>query len=178
MLKATATHPHVHHPIATITLDATARHRRRMVMTTDRMANGSTLQFLLDLPKAQLLRHGSAILLEDGSEIEVRAAPEPLYEIRGRDIRHLLTLAWQLGNRHLPSQIMSDHILIRTDHVIKSMLEGLGASVLEVEAPFDPEGGAYGDERGHDHGHSHDTDHHHNGHGHQHQHSGDGDHDH
>jgi urease accessory protein len=147
----------------TITLDETARHRRRMKMTTD----GGTV-FRLDLPRARLLRHGEGIVLSDGSVIEVRAAPEALYDVRGRDARHLLQLAWQIGNRHLPAQVFGDHILIRRDHVIKAMLEGLGATVVETEAPFDPEGGAYSDKGGHhhDHGHSHDDDHDHNHHHH------------
>lgn len=134
---------HTHNPIASVTLDETARHRRRIVMTTDRMENGSTFQFLLDLSEARLLKHGEGLVLEDGSVVEVLAQPEPLYEVRGKDQHHLLTLSWQLGNRHLPSQIFKDHIRIRVDQVIKSMLEGLGARVNEIEAPFDPEGGAY-----------------------------------
>jgi urease accessory protein len=136
-----------------ITLDETARRRRRVKMISD---NG--IEFLLDLPEARLLRHGEGIVLEDGRVIEVRAALEPLYEVRGRDQRHLSALAWQLGNRHQPAQIFEHRILIRRDHVIAQMLTGLGAEVTEIEAPFDPEGGAYGEHDGnHDHqGHRHD----------------------
>lgn len=142
-------------PAGAITLDEAARHRRRMAMRSD---NG--IDFLLDLPQARLLRHGDGLVLEDGRVIEVRAAPEALFEVRARDARHLLALAWQIGNRHLPAQIFADHILIRRDHVIRAMLEGLGAVVADVEAPFDPEGGAYGDPaHGHDHGHHHHHDH-------------------
>jgi len=143
-----------HDPADTITLDETARHRRRMKMVSD-----SGIGFLLDLPGARLLRHGDGLQLDDGRVIEVRAAPEDLMEVRGRDARHLLALAWQIGNRHLAAQILPDRILIRRDHVIRSMLEGLGATVTETSAPFDPEGGAYGDAHAaHDHGHGH---HHH-----------------
>lgn len=141
----------------TITLDEAARHRRRMAMRSD---NG--IDFLLDLPEARLLRHGDGLVLEDGRVIEVRAAPEALYEVRCHDARHLTALAWQIGNRHLPAQIFEDRILIRHDHVIRDMLEGLGARVVEIEAPFDPEGGAYGDAyeaHGHHHHHDHDHDH-------------------
>jgi urease accessory protein len=143
-------------PADGITLDETARHRRRMKMVSD---NG--IEFLLDLAEARLLRHGDGLVLDDGRVVEVIAAPESLLEVRGRDRRHLLTLAWQIGNRHLAAQIFEDRILVRGDHVIGAMLEGLGASVLEISAPFDPEGGAYGGEHidqhhGHDHGHNHD----------------------
>ena len=71
------------------------------------------------------------------------AAPEPLLEIRGTDPHHLVRVAWHLGNRHLPTQIMPKGLRIRRDHVIEAMVKGLGARVIEIEAPFDPEGGAY-----------------------------------
>lgn len=148
-------------PAATITLDETQRHRRRMMMTSDRLPNGATISFLLDLPEARLLRHGDGLVLDDGRVVQVIARPEPLYEIRAADARHLLALAWQIGNRHLAAQVFEDRLLIRRDSVIGAMLEGLGATVTDIEAPFDPEGGAYG---GHSHGHGHD----HGGHHHRH----------
>lgn len=151
----------VTHPACTITLDETARHRRRLAMTSD-----GGIAFLLDLPETRLLRDGDGLVLEDGRVILVRAAPEALYAVRGRDGRHLLALAWQLGNRHLAAAIHSDHLLIRADPVIKTMLEGLGASVTEVLAPFDPEGGAYAHHGDHGHGHGHhDHSHPHTDHG-------------
>jgi urease accessory protein len=136
-----------------ITLDETARHRRRMKMTSD---NG--IEFLLDLPEAKLLRHGEGLVLDDGRIIEICAEPELLFKVSGNDSHHLLSLTWQLGNRHLPTQILQDYLFIRADHVIKDMLLGLGAHVEEITAPFDPEGGAYSS--GHSHSH-HKGDHHH-----------------
>lgn len=163
-------------PVATITLDETARHRRRMRMVSDRMENGATIAFLLDLPQAQLLRHGDGLVLDDGRVIEVRAEPERLMEVRGRDARHLLSLAWQIGNRHLAAEITETAIRLRTDHVIRDMLIGLGASVEDIEAPFDPEGGAYGGAHAshHHHDHDHDPDpdpDHDHDHGHEHEHA-------
>ncbi|MBO6676016.1 MAG: urease accessory protein UreE [Rhizobiales bacterium] len=140
---------HTHHPADTITLDETDRHRRRMKMVSD-----GGVEFLLDLPEARLLKHGEGLRLSDGRVIEVRAVPEALYEVTGRNTRHLLTLAWQIGNRHLAADVTDSRIRIRADHVIKEMLEGLGATVTEIEAPFDPEGGAYGGaHQGHHHHH-------------------------
>lgn len=136
-------------PDGRITLDETARHRRRMLMVSD-----EGVRFMLDLPQARLLRHGDGLLLDDGRVIEVVAVPEPLYEVRARDAKHLLALAWQIGNRHLAAAIETERILIRRDHVIGDMLAGLGATVTEIEAPFDPEGGAYGGaHQGHHHHH-------------------------
>lgn len=137
----------------TITLDETARHRRRMKMISD---NG--IEFLLDLPIAKLLRHGEGLVLSDGRIIEVCAEPELLFKVSGKDNHHLLSLTWQLGNRHLPTQIFQDCLLIRADHVIKDMLLGLGAYVEDVTAPFDPEGGAYSGDHSHSH---HKAGHHH-----------------
>ena len=125
-------------PIGTVVLDFDQRHRRRIVM---RITDG--LDFLLDLEKAHRLRAGDALVLEDGRHIEVRAASEPLAEIRCDDLRHLVRVAWHLGNRHLPTMLDGDRLVIRRDHVIEEMVRGLGAAVGHIDAPFDPEGGAY-----------------------------------
>lgn len=149
MPNSTTTIPHTDNPADTITLDETARHRRRVKMVSD-----GGIEFLLDLPKARLLRHGEGLVLDDGRVIEVVAAPEELFEITARDAHHLLQLAWQLGNRHLPAQIgagsESGTIRIRRDEVIRDMLLGLGADVKDISAPFDPEGGAYDERHSHD----------------------------
>jgi len=163
-------------PADTVVLGFDDRHRRRMAMTGTR-----GLEFLLDLENAVVLRGGDALVLDDGRLIEVVAAPEPLIEIRGNDPHHLVRVAWHLGNRHLPTQIMAKALRIRRDHVIEAMVKGLGARVIEIEAPFDPEGGAYAGDghahapdphdhaahgaSSHDHGdHDHHDDHHHDEH--------------
>ena len=139
---------------ASITAGFDDRHRRRKRSTGEK-----GLSFLLDLPEAIALRDGDGLLLEGGGVVLVRAAPEPLIEVRGNSTEHLLRLAWHLGNRHLPAEISGERILIREDHVILRMLQGLGATVTRVEAPFNPEGGAYGEHNrhtGHRHGELHD----------------------
>jgi len=125
-------------PADTVVLDFDDRHRRRMVMTGTR-----GLEFLLDLENAVALRGGDALVLDDDRLVEVVAAPEPLAEIRCKDPEHLVRVAWHLGNRHLPTQITARGLRIRRDHVIEAMVKGLGARIIEIEAPFDPEGGAY-----------------------------------
>ncbi len=173
MLRATHVRPGhrwTETPADTVVLDFDDRHRRRMAMTGTR-----GLQFLLDLENAVTLRGGDALVLEDGRLVEVVAAPEPLIEIRGYDARHLTRLAWHLGNRHLPTQIVAKGLRIRRDHVIEAMVKGLGARVIEIEAPFDPEGGAY---EGSGHAqvdiahHHHGMDQHSHSEGHRHQHEG------
>jgi urease accessory protein len=158
MIRATrvqAQHRWTETPVDTVVLDFDHRHRRRMAMTGTR-----GLAFLLDLESAVALRGGDALVLDDGRLIEVVAAPEPLLEIRGQDPHHLIRVAWHLGNRHLPTQIMAKGLRIRRDHVIEAMVKGLGARVIEIEAPFDPEGGAYA---GAAHGHAHEGHAHHTG---------------
>jgi urease accessory protein len=152
-------------PADTIVLDFDDRHRRRMAMTGTR-----GLEFLLDLEHAIVLRGGDALVLDDGRLVEVVAAPEPLIEIRGADPQHLVRIAWHLGNRHLPTQITARGLRIRRDHVIEAMVKGLGARVIEIEAPFDPEGGAYA-EGGHAHA-AESQPHDHAAHGHSHDHAG------
>ncbi|MYZ49789.1 urease accessory protein UreE [Propylenella binzhouense] len=147
-------------PADRVTLSYDDRHRRRIAMRGD-----GGLAFLLDLPEALSLRDGDGLVLEDGRIVAVRAKPEALLEIRARDAHHLARLAWHIGNRHVPAAIGAGRILIRPDHVIAEMLEGLGAELAAAEAPFDPEGGAYAEARheagGHA-GHRHGAgDHHH-----------------
>jgi urease accessory protein len=138
-----------------ITLDHGDRHRRRIMLNAD----GGTA-FLLDLGKADVLEDGDAIRLESGWLVEVRAAPEKLVEITTDDPLELLTLAWHIGNRHVPAEITRAAIYIGYDHVLVDMLQGLGAKVGIVERPFRPVRGAYhhhedGGHSGHHHGHDH-----------------------
>ena len=133
-----------------LTLDFDARHRRRIRLTGDR---GTPL--LLDLPRAVALAEGDGLRLEAGGWVAVRAAAEPVMEVRCADPQALARLAWHLGNRHLPTEISGEVLRIRPDPVIAGMLRGLGASVVETAAPFQPEGGAYGG-----HGHHHEHGHH------------------
>ncbi|MGH6883915.1 urease accessory protein UreE [Hypericibacter sp.] len=125
--------------VDSVTLDYQGRHRRRIAM-----AGSKGTRFLLDLGRATPLREGDGLLLESGSIVAVHAAAEPLLEIGCARIADLVRIAWHLGNRHLPTQLCGDRLRIRADHVIREMVESLGAEVRAIQAPFDPEGGAYG----------------------------------
>jgi len=157
-------------PADTVVLDFDERYRRRVVMT-----GVGGLEFLLDLREAAMLRGGDGLSLEDGRVVEVVAKPEPLAEIRAADAAALTRVAWHLGNRHLPTEILAKALRIRRDPVIEAMAEGVGARVIALEAPFNPEGGAYvkaeagGESHQHGHEHQHGHDHHHP-HGHEHGH--------
>lgn len=104
---------------------------------------------LLDLAHTTSLDHGDALKLDDGRFIEIVAAQESLLEIKG----DLTRLAWHIGNRHMPCQIQEHRIVIQQDHVMRDMLEKLGANLKDISEPFTPEGGAYG--HGRTHGHQH-----------------------
>ena len=135
-----------------LTLDFDARHRRRIRLTADQGED-----VLLDLPKAVAMTDGDGLQLEDGKWLKIQAATELIVEVRHKDPNQLMRLAWHLGNRHLPTEIRTEVLRIRPDHVIENMLRGFGADVVTVQAPFQPEGGAYGNH------HHEDTDgeHHH-----------------
>lgn len=125
-------------PFDTVTLDHAERRLRRRLL---RLAHGE--EVMVDLPQTVTLDHGSALELEDGRLAGIIAADELLYEIRGRDPAHLVRLAWHIGNRHTAAQLEDTRILIQRDHVLKTMLEGLGATVDNVTEPFFAEHGAY-----------------------------------
>jgi urease accessory protein len=136
----------------TVTLAFDDRHRRRLRLTSD-----AGEPFLLDLSRAAVLEEGDGLALSDGTWLAVKAAPEALLEITASEPSLLPRLAWHLGNRHLPAQIQAQRILIREDHVIADMIEGLGGRVRRISAPFTPEAGAYG-AAPHAHGHDHEHD--------------------
>jgi len=116
-----------------------------------RLTTDEDEEFLLDLPKAVAMAHGDGLQLDDGRWIRVEAATELLVEVSHRDTRQLMRLAWHLGNRHLPTEIRVPVLRIRPDHVIEGMLRGFGAALTHLHAPFQPEGGAYGDGGAHHH---------------------------
>jgi urease accessory protein len=158
-------------PADSVVLDFDERYRRRFAMT-----GVGGLEFLLDLNEAAMLRSGDGLRLDDGRIVEVVAAPEPLAEVRAADALALIRVAWHLGNRHLATELMPKALRIRRDPVIEAMIQGLGARVIPLEAPFNPEGGAYvqaetsAHEPRHGHVHGHDDDLGHVGHDHGHPH--------
>ncbi|PZO66799.1 MAG: urease accessory protein UreE [Paracoccus denitrificans] len=134
-------------PIDQIALDYDARFLRRKLLRTV-----SGAEVMVDLPKVTALADGDA-LETDAGLVQIVAAAEPVLIITG----DLPRLAWHIGNRHTPCQIEPFHLVIRADHVLRTMLVGLGAQITDATRPFTPEGGAYGAAQvmGHDHGHSH-----------------------
>jgi urease accessory protein len=155
MRRAIAAHKGGHWPeeaaIDRVTLAFVDRHRRRLRLVAD-----SGTPFLLDLPRVQHLADGDGLEFDDGGYVRVCSASERVVEIEADGPAALLRLAWHLGNRHLPVQALEGRLRIRDDHVIAEMVEGLGGRVTRLNAPFDPETGAYaGADQGHRHGHEH-----------------------
>ncbi|MDF2798985.1 MAG: urease accessory protein UreE [Devosia sp.] len=121
-----------------ITLAHDERRLRRKLLTL----RGGT-EVMVDFPQTLTLEHGGALLLEDGRLAGIVAADELLYEVRADNPAHLVRLAWHIGNRHTSAQLEADRILIKRDHVLKIMLEGLGARIANISEPFFAEHGAY-----------------------------------
>lgn len=132
--------------IDSVVADHDHRHRRRIALPTERGAS-----VLIDFPDTVTLRDGDGLETATGV-IRVRSAHEALLEIHAHDDGEMIRIAWHLGNRHLPVQLLGDRIRIRDDHVIAAMVEGLGGHVERLDAPFDPESGAYA-AGGHHHHH-------------------------
>ncbi|MGR3541716.1 MAG: urease accessory protein UreE [Hasllibacter sp.] len=133
-----------------VALDYEARMLRRR-----RLQGRGGLTFLADLPETVSLAPGDRFALDDGRHVAVEAAPEPLMAATGEG---LARLAWHVGNRHTPCRIEEDRLILRRDPVLADMLRRLGATVTDLDGPFEPEGGAYGMGRTlpHEHGHPHD----------------------
>jgi len=127
----------------------------------------------LDFAETVRLRTDDALLLDDGGLVEVVAEPEPLIEARAADLPALARLAWHLGDRHVPVQVLERRLRLKRDPAVEALLQSLGAKLVAIDAPFEPEGGAYdapagdhGHDRHHDHAHHHDHGHHHHDHKH------------
>ncbi|ARP82591.1 urease accessory protein UreE [Bordetella genomosp. 8] len=179
----------------TLTLPFESRSRSRLAATLD---NGD--EVALFLPRGTVLRDGDALVAEDGGLVRVVAAPQPVLRATCVDPHVLLRAAYHLGNRHTPVEVGPDYLQLEHDPVLKDLLLRLGLNVVAIEAPFEPEAGAYGGghKHGHDetfeedyalaqqayqdrHGHSHDHGHEHgheHGHGHDHGHEHGHDHEH
>jgi urease accessory protein len=143
------------HAAGTVTLSYADRCKRRIQMKDD--AGGP---FLLNLQRAVRLADGDGLRMNDGGYLRIVAAPEPLVEATATDGEHLAKLAWHIGNRHVPAEIVQGRLRIAADRVLENMLQLLGAATRRVDAPFHPEGGAYGQldvpaSHGHAHHHGH-----------------------
>jgi|GEM_PF-2000394 len=151
-------------PDGVVELDWDNRRRTRFVT---RLTDGRDLSLHLDRPspgQAQHLRDGDRLIGEDDDGravvIVVSAQAERLIEVTCQDWTALARCAYHLGNRHALVQVLAGEAgapaRLRTanDPVMEPMLVGLGAVVSRVEAPFEPEVGAYA--HGHDHAGKHD----------------------
>ena len=124
--------------VDSVTLVFLDRRRRRIRLVAD-----SGEAFLLDVPRAGRMGEGDGLELAGGGFILVHAAPEPVYEIAAADAASLLRIAWHLGSRHLPLQVADDKLRIRADRVMAEVVAGLGGRITAIDAPFEPEIGAY-----------------------------------
>jgi urease accessory protein len=141
--------------VGRVLIDFDRRHRRRVLLRTE---EGDDL--LLDLAQAVRLKEGDGLRADNGGIVRVCAKPEPVLQIDAPEEGALVRIAWHLGNRHLPVQLVGGRIRIRADHVIEEMIAGLGGHVERIEAPFDPEAGAYAGHLAHHHHDDDDAGHH------------------
>lgn len=126
---------------------------------------GGVFDLVLDKPGR--LSTDDVLELDDGTLLEVVAAPEPLIEARAAELPDLMRLAYHMGDRHVPVQVLANRIRVQRKAQFESLLKSLGARLTMIEAPFEPEGGAYAASPGHGHDHHHGHDHaHDHGHGH------------
>jgi urease accessory protein len=96
------------------------------------------------MTRGTVLRGGDLVVASDGRVIEVVAAPEQVLHVVCASPTELARAAYHLGNRHVAVQVGEGWLRLVTDHVLEDMLKGLGAKVSTIEAPFEPEAGAYG----------------------------------
>ena len=130
-----------------VTLDYEGRFLRRKRLITD-----SGEPFLVELPETVSLSSTDGFLLDDNRVVAIKAKSESLLKVKHAELSRI---AWHIGNRHTPCQVELDHLLIKEDYVMEDLLRLLGADIEKLQAPFFPEGGAYGHGRTHNHSHNH-----------------------
>ena len=143
---------------ATVQLDWDVRQKSRFDAT-----DSQGRQLGVFLPRGTLVRGGDVLVAEDGSLVQVQAAPQPVLEVR-HCTEHgspfdLLRAAYHLGNRHVALELQPDRLALEPDHVLADMLRQQHLIVTEALAPFEPEGGAYRSGGHGHHGHDHAQDH-------------------
>jgi urease accessory protein len=126
-------------PSDTLTLPFELRQKSRLLAKLD---SGASIALLL--PRGRMLRGGDRVRGPSGVVIEVRAAEEPCSIARSSDAVLLARAAYHLGNRHLPLQVGAGFVRYLKDHVLDEMVRAIGLTVVHEDAPFEPEGGAYG----------------------------------
>lgn len=144
-----AAHRHDRPVADTVILNSAQRSGAEKTIVTG--AKGTAVEIDLHMPVR--LRTDDLLLLDDGTLVEVVAAPEPLIEARAADLPGLSRLAWHLGDRHILVQVLPNRVRALRDDATEALLKSLGAKIAMIEAPFDPEGGAYALSHAHDHGH-------------------------
>jgi urease accessory protein len=110
----------------------------------------SSEEVALKLPRGATLRGGDLLLASDGRVIEVIAAAERVVHVECATACALARVAYHLGNRHVPLQIGDGFLRLGENHVLEEMLRSLGAKLTMIEAPFEPEAGAYSSAPSHD----------------------------
>jgi len=106
-------------------------------------------EVVLRTERGAILRGGTCLKSEDGRVVRVSAAPEKVLHVTCANQFELTRAAYHLGNRHVSVEIGDGYLRIAADHVLGDMLLGLGAKIAQLEAPFEPESGAYGGGHGH-----------------------------
>jgi urease accessory protein len=148
----------------------------------------------LDFAEPRALATDDALVLDDGSLIEIVADAEALIEARIPDPVALARLAWRLGDGHVPVQLFANRVRLRRNPAAEALLAGIAAKITPLTAPFEPDVRAtdhahhhhghehhhhghehdhhhgHAHDHHHDHAHGHDHDHHHHGHDHHHEH--------
>ena len=125
-----------------------------------KLASGEEVAIFTE--RGTVLRNNDLLRGDDGRVVQIIAAQEPTYRVTCKTSHNLLRCAFHLGNRHTQTQVGEDFLRIYQDSVLREMLLGLGATVVEENAQFEPESGAYSggghhhhDDDGHSHSHSH-----------------------
>lgn len=133
-------------PSVTLTLAQRRRSRQRLELDH----TGEPLGMALE--RGHTLRDGDVLVTRDNTYVRIIAAHEDVVRVTAASPWQLARAAYHLGNRHVLLEINQGYLQFEYVPVLVDMLEQVGnVTTVQVDAPFEPDVGAYGG--GHRHGH-------------------------
>ncbi|MCZ2259102.1 urease accessory protein UreE [Sporosarcina sp. G11-34] len=90
----------------------------------------------LSLDQEEPLQYGDLLFEDHNRRIAVRTKMEPVIVISPKDMTEMGKAAFELGNRHTPSLIDENEIIVRADHTLNKLLDEVGVSYETTERRF------------------------------------------
>jgi len=104
--------------------------------THQRVTTRAGREIGIRLPTGSQLLPGTILYVGDDFHVEVTAACEDVWLVQTPDVRTLLRVAYEIGNRHFPIDISDASVAVLYDHTLEELWRRLGIVAQRVRQPF------------------------------------------